>query len=96
MCEELRPVTDKNEFRRWCARMQLDSKQAAHLLGLSLSNVYKYLDEKGQSPIRGMVSTMCELINLLEEEERVAWVRKQLNSNSALLPWPSKRPISHP
>ncbi|APD92303.1 hypothetical protein BM525_20795 (plasmid) [Alteromonas mediterranea] len=96
MCEEFSPVTNKDEFRRWCARMQLDSKQAAHLLGLSLSNVYKYLDEKEQTPIRGMVSTVCELINMLGEEERVAWVRKQLHSNSALSPWPSKRPISHP
>lgn len=96
MSEEFRPVTNKRGFRHWCAHMQLDSKQAAHLLGLSLSNVYKYLDEKEQTPIRGMVSMLCELINMLEEEERADWVRKQLQSKPELLPWPSKRPISHP
>lgn len=87
-------VKNKEDFRHWCQAMEIDTKQAACLLGISVSNIYKYLDVSDPAPIRGMVLMTCELINQLADEKREQWVKAQLKLNNCTSPWPAKRPIT--
>lgn len=86
-------VRDKVSFRHWCQAMEIDAQQAACLLGISVSNVYKCLHVNGNGPISSMVMMTCELVNKLDKESRSQWVIAQLGTGDCSTIWPSQRPI---
>jgi hypothetical protein len=85
---------DSAWFREWCNKMELDSYQAADVIGIGLSNIYQCLGEDEGVPIRTMVVINCELINDLPEESRREWISSKLDEAENKRAWPSPNPIT--
>lgn len=87
-------VKDKVTFRKWCNQMHFSTKQAAAVLDVSRSNIYKYLELKSGIELRGPIVLLCNLISELPGKERMDFIQNRLAESNETEHWPAEVPLS--